>query len=63
MQGIMLFTKSSITDSDEFAYPNIHEVKSTIEGAHNIVYSQGIPKSSFYDEAKRFFNMVDILQG
>ena len=50
---VLLFTKTSRSDSEEFIYPNITKVKVTIEGAPTEVYSQGIPKERFYDEAKR----------
>ena len=56
---VMLFTKTSRTDSEEFLYPNITEVKITIEGVPNQVYSQGIKKSRFYDEAMRLFGSKD----
>ena len=36
-----------------YIYPNITEVKLTIEGVPNSVYSQGIPSNRFYDEARR----------
>ena len=55
----MLFTKTSRTDSEEFVYPNISEVKLTIEGVPNQVYSQGITKSRFHDEAMRLFESKD----
>ena len=50
---VLLFTNTTRKDSEEYIYPNITEVKLTIEGVPNQVYSQGIPKSRFYDEAKR----------
>ena len=52
---VLLFTKS--TDSEEYVYPNIDEVKVTIEGVPNVVYSQGIPKSRLYGEACRLFSL------
>ena len=56
---VLLFTNTTRKDSKEFLYPNITEVKLTIEGVPNKVYSQGIPKSRFYDEAKRLFGLKD----
>ena len=56
---VLLFTTTSRKDSEEFLYPNITEVKLTIEGVPNQVYSQGIPKSQFYDEAKRLLGSKD----
>ena len=56
---VLLFTKTSMKDSEEFLYPNITEVKLTIKGDPNKVYSKGIPKSRFYDEAKRLFGLKD----
>lgn len=52
---IMLFTTSAKTDSEDFIFPNIEKVKITVDGVPNVVYSQGIPKSRFYSEAKRLF--------
>ena len=52
---VLLFTKQSRADSEEYIYPNITEVKLTIEGVPNSVYSQGIPSNRFYDEAIRLF--------
>ena len=56
---VLLFTKTIRPDSEEFVYPNVTEVKLTIEGVPNKVYSQGIPKSRFYEEAKRLFVSKD----
>ena len=39
----------------EFIYPNITDVKVTIEGVPNMVYSQGVGKEYLYKEATRFF--------
>ena len=56
---VLLFTKKSgRVGSEEYLYPNIEKVKVTIEGNPNMLYSQGIPKSRLYDEAKRVFNKV-----
>ena len=41
---VLLFTKKGRTDSEEFIYPNITDVKVTIEGVPNMVNSQGIGK-------------------
>ena len=57
---VMLFTKDTRTDSEEFVYPNISEVKLTIEGVPNQIYSQGINKSRFYEEAMRSFGSKDL---
>lgn len=56
---VLLFTNKVRTDSEEFLYPNIESVRVTIEGVPNSVYSQGIPKSKFYAEAKRLFGLSD----
>ena len=53
---VLLFSKSTVVDSEEFMYPNISEVKVTIEGVPNVVYSQGVKRSRFYEEANRLFN-------
>jgi hypothetical protein len=50
---VMLFTSKTKTDSEEYIYPNIDKV--TVEGVPNSVYSQGIPKTRLYEEAKRIF--------
>ncbi len=52
---VMLFRNKTVTDSEEFVFPNIETVKVTIEGTPNQIYGQGIPKNRFYDEAKRLF--------
>ena len=56
---VILFTKTASKDSEEFLYPNITEVKVTIEGVPNQIYSQGIPKSQFYDGTKRLSGLKD----
>ena len=45
---VLLFRKKTLTDSEEFVYPNITEVKISVEGIPNSIYSQGIPKSRFF---------------
>jgi hypothetical protein len=50
---VMLFTNKTKTDSEEYIYPNIEKVRVTIEGVPNAVYSQGIPKTRLYEEARR----------
>ena len=52
---VLLFTKRGRTDCEQFIYPNITDVKVTIEGIPNMVYSQGIGKEYFHKEATRFF--------
>ena len=52
---VLLFTKPGSKDSEEFINPKINKVSVTIEGKPNCVYSQGLPKSEIYEEAKRFF--------
>ena len=57
---VCLFSKTtSPTDSEKYLYPNIENVKVTIEGVPNAVYSQGLPKNRFYSEEKRVFNNVE----
>ena len=48
---VMLFRNKTITNSEEFVYPNITEVKISVEGIPNSVYSQGMPKRRFFEEA------------
>jgi hypothetical protein len=52
---VMLFTKKTKKDSEEYVYPNIERVKVSIEGVPNSVYSQGIPKTRLFEEADRLF--------
>ena len=53
MQSILLlFTNTTIADSEEYIYPNITNVKILIKGVPNSIYCQGIPALSFYDEVK-----------
>jgi hypothetical protein len=52
---VMLFTNKIKTDSKEYVYPNIEKVRVTVEGVPNAVYSQGIPKTRLYEEARRLF--------
>jgi hypothetical protein len=47
---VMLPTKKTKTDREEYVYPNIEKVKVTVEGVPNAVYSQGIPKTRLYEE-------------
>ncbi|CAB3976845.1 Hypothetical predicted protein [Paramuricea clavata] len=52
---VLLFTNRVRTNSEEYIYPNIDKVNLTIEGVPNAVFSQGLHKNRFFDEAKRFF--------
>ena len=52
---VLLFRSKTPSESEEYLYPNIQEVKVTIEGVPNSVYSQGIPKSRLHEEAGRLF--------
>ena len=56
---VLLLRNKTITDSEEYPYPNIESVKVTIEGIPNSVYSQGIPKSRFFEEAMLVFKLND----
>ena len=53
---VLLFKNKTLTDSEEYVYPNITEVKISVEGIPNSIYSQGIPKSRFFEEAFRIFH-------
>jgi hypothetical protein len=55
---VMLFTNK--TKSEEYVYPNIEKVRVTVEGVPNAVYSQGIPKTRLYEEARRLFGTSEI---
>ena len=56
---VLLFRNKTITDSEQYVYRNIESVKVTIEEIPNSVYSQGIPKSRFFEEAMRVFKISD----
>ena len=53
---VMLFRIKTVTDSEQFVYPNITKVKVNIEGVPNSIYLQGIPKRRFFEEACRLFH-------
>ena len=53
---VLLFKNKTVTDSEEFVYPKITEVKVSIEGIPNSIYSQEIPKNRFFEEAFRIFH-------
>ena len=52
---VLYFRNKTVTDSEQFVYPNIESVKVTVERIPNYIYSQGIPKSRFFEEANRVF--------
>ena len=53
---VMLFKeKGTVTDSEKYVYPNITDVKITVEGVPNAVYNQGMKKDKLFKEARRFF--------
>ena len=52
---VLLFTNKVRTDSEQYLYPNLEKVRLTIEGVSNSVFSQGLRKSRFFEEEKRFF--------
>ena len=52
---VMLFRKTTLTDSEEFVFPGIKRVDVTIEGNPNSVYSQGLVKSKLFEEARKVF--------
>ena len=54
---VLLFGNKTITNSEEYVYPNIESVKVTIERIPNSVCSEGIPKSRFFEEAMRVFKL------
>ena len=57
---VLLFTKQSTSDSEEYLYPNITEMKLTIEGVPKSVYSQRVTSSRFYEEATRLFGQKEV---
>ena len=50
---------SGRTDSEEFIYPNINEIKAEIGGKSNKAYSDHFEKYGFYDEALRLLGSKD----
>ena len=52
---VLLFRNKTVTDSEQFVYPNITDVKISVEGVPNSIYSQGMPKR-FFEEAFRIFH-------
>ena len=52
---VFFFTITTRGDSEEYVYHNIESVKVAIKGVSNSMYSQGIPKSRFYEKAKWVF--------
>ena len=52
---VLLFTDTSITDTEKFVYPNITNVDVSIDGVPNSIYPKGINKRRFYNEASRLF--------
>ena len=53
---VMLFKeKGDVTDSEKYVYPNITDVKITVEGVPNVIYNQGMKKDKLFKEARRFF--------
>ena len=52
---VLLCTRKTPTDSEEFYNAEVEKVIVTIEGNPNSVYSQRLVRSEVYDEAKRFF--------
>ena len=55
LKAIVFFTNVTRDNSEEYVYHNIESVKVTIKGVPNSMYSQGIPKSRFYEKAKMVF--------
>ena len=53
---VLLFRNKTVTDSEQFVYPNITDVKISVEGVPNSIYSQGMPKRRFFEEAFRIFH-------
>ena len=53
---VLLFRNKTVTNSEQYVYPNITNVKVSVEGVPNSIYSQGIPKRRFFEEAFRIFH-------
>ena len=52
---VMFFRKNTLTDSEEYVFPNIKRVDVTIEGIPNSIYSQGLGLSRLFSEARKVF--------
>ena len=53
---VLLFRNKTVTNSEQFVYLNITDVKISVEGIPNSIYSQGFPKRRFFEEAFRIFH-------
>ena len=51
----MFFREKDETDPKKYMYPNIVDVKITIRGGPNIIYSQKLPNKRMFEEAQRLF--------
>ena len=57
MKGVVLLLRNkTIIDSEEYIYPNIEQVKISVEGVPNSVYLQGMKKNRFFEESFRLFH-------
>ena len=52
--AVFLF-KDDTKDSEKFVYPNIDNVRVTIEGVPNALYTNALEKAGFYESARDFF--------
>ena len=56
---VLLCTRKTPTECEEFFNAEVEKVKVTIEGNPNSVYSQGLVRSEVYDEARFFGTTTD----
>ena len=52
---LMLFKEKDEGDPEKFMYPNIENVRNTIAGIPNMIYSNKLPKRRMFEEAQRLF--------
>ena len=53
---VLLFTEKDAGDSEHFPFPNLTNIKVTVEGHPNDIYSSGLNKRKMYRQAVRFFH-------
>jgi hypothetical protein len=52
---VLFFTEGTDTGTEKFVYPNLENIKVTIEGIPSAIYNQGIVKRRMFEEAQRVF--------
>ena len=52
---VLFFSEGTETGTEKFVYPNLENIKVTIEGIPSAIYNQGIIKRRMFEEAQRLF--------